>query len=710
MTSKWIPRSAIAVAAVIAAVGLAPAFLGSGAWMVLGTAAAGAFGAGVTAYLAWIRGLAWSEALLLSTGGFAVAAVASAGGAPGSAWWGLSEGWAYLVSSSSPVDPEPGLRVLPLAVAWWGTTIGSELLRRPTPLLPLVGPLIGLGITSLVSVGDSRMVEAQGSGLVVVLLVLVRPRNTGALGAAALVALAAPIVAPRLPHASQFDRYDLRQHQDRSWDPLVAPSPLVNLKASLKEGRSDEVAFRVHSDHPLTRWSLAVLDNYDGTVWAVGDRLLPVDSVFPADPKSAGEASTSVEYRLEIAALRGPWVPTIGRTVESDDSLDLRFHPATGTVAAPSWLESGDTLDVVAVARPELTLTELAAATAGSALSDELDLVPPRLRDRAGDLFEGHDAGTARVVALARTFVGEGFYDHGPTARPGHSLARLNEFVGETTTGYAEQYAAAAGLLTRIGDLPTRVVVGYQIPADRYRDGRAEVVGDDVSAWIEVNTVEHGWVPVDVTPDRSREPETESPGVSIQEVAVPNPPPPPPPPEAPPPLSQGDSDAEDRAAETPERSDAVAVPPALAFAGRGLGFASGLLSLAALAVVALKSRRRRHRRKGSPGERVIGAWEELLDGLSDAGLGKPPAGSPRETARSYCRRNPDLESTSPTLEALTTQVDRAHFSAQPPSESDADEAWVACDAVLSTMRRSRRRWERICMTTDPRSLWTWAHR
>ena len=80
---------------------------------------------------------------------------------------------------------------------------------------------------------------------------------------------------------------------------------------------------------------------------------------------------------------------------------------------------------------------------------------------------------------------------------------------------------------------------------DAWQDGTAEVTANDISAWVELDAGELGWVPVDVTPDRSRVPDPDSQGATTQEIAMPNPPPPPPPPPNVEPPRQRDDEPED---------------------------------------------------------------------------------------------------------------------------------------------------------------------
>ena len=101
--------------------------------------------------------------------------------------------------------------------------------------------------------------------------------------------VAAPIVGPRLPLAEAHERFDLRRYQVPPFDPLAVPSPLVQLKASLKDERKDDVVFTVEGDTEVERWPVAVLTDYDGVVWTVADpdrhpdaaEFVPVDTQLP---------------------------------------------------------------------------------------------------------------------------------------------------------------------------------------------------------------------------------------------------------------------------------------------------------------------------------------------------------------------------------------------------------------------------------------------
>ena len=78
--------------------------------------------------------------------------------------------------------------------------------------------------------------------------------------------------------------------------------------------------------------------------------------------------------------------------------------------------------------------------------SEELELLPPPVRNLAADLVEGKETGWAQMAAIRDKFVNEGFYDVTPETPPGHSYARISEMLGDPAriVGYEEQYAAAA--------------------------------------------------------------------------------------------------------------------------------------------------------------------------------------------------------------------------------------------------------------------------
>ncbi|MEO5899636.1 MAG: DUF4129 domain-containing transglutaminase family protein, partial [Ilumatobacteraceae bacterium] len=341
--------------------------------------------------------------------------------------------------------------------------------------------------------------------------------------------------------------------------------------------------------------------------------------------------------------------------------------------------------------------------------SAQLDGLPPSIRNLGADIVEGKAFGWAQVAAIRDTLRNDGFYDASPTAPPGHSFFRLAEFLADRkkVVGYEEQYAAAAAVLLRITQLPTRVVVGYVVPDAAWKNGGADVVAGDISAWVEVLVDGTGWVPVDVTPARTRTPAQDQQGSATQDVAVPDPPPPPPPP---PDVQVVTANHDDESSDKPPvltaSGEAVAAPvwttPRIVAASSGSLLL--LLALAAAAVLLMKVlRRRRRRRAPAPAVRIAGAWNELADRCRDAGVPLPPHTTPLEAARAYLATERSAGAVRVQLDALVGTIDRAAYHAEPPHEDDAARAWDSCDGVVAALVQGRGWSNRLRMRLDPRT-------
>ena len=560
--------------------------------------------------------------------------------------------------------------------------------------------------------------------------------TTGAI--VALVAVVAPWLGPRLPLAEANERYDLRDDVVPPWNPLLLPSPLTQLKPTLdKEGEDTErrpVMFTVESDEQPTQFATAVMGSYDGRVWTVGSgvgsaptEFRPVDSRMPAPPDEiAGDDVVSAT--VTIGDLRGPWVPTPGwprsfavTQLPGDDAPDdvvVRENINTGTIAIPTGLSEGATYQVTAQRTLQLDEDELATHTMRP-LSDDLDLsvLPPKINNLAGDFTAGANGWDA--MAKIRDELARGFYVADEQSPPGHSYYRLDLFLDEPDRifGYEEQYAAAAALMGRIKDLPTRVVVGYEIPADRYVDGKADVRENDLTAWIEARVDDVGWVPIDVTPSRPLEPDEKQQQTVPREAPTPNDQPPPPPP---PQLDVvPDNKEEEEKPEDEEEKEfepivhefaGPSIRPIVTAAGAG-GF--GLIALFVSVVVGFKVYRSRRRRRAKvPAHRIAGAWRELADRYHEAGVPIPKRATPLETAHAYLSTERSANDVRPALLGLVSNVDRAAWHHDPPAAEQADEAWGYCDGVLSALADDRSWLQRTKMRLDPRPLWrrdVWLH-
>jgi transglutaminase-like putative cysteine protease len=739
----------VAAMSMVAAIGFRSTLSG---WSFVSAAAIGTIGASAIVLFARQRRLLLGESVALSAVAFVVLGGVAVGGVPTPGAYadfasGLIDGWADLLSAAPPADITGELRALPFTVAWLAAAIGGEVARHTRrPGLPAIGPILALALSLLFTVEERWLALAQGAGILAGTLALITVsqrhgrrvavsatddefdaaavstnRRRLAFGAVLVVGavIAAPIVGPRLPLAEAHDRFDLRRYQVPPFDPLAVPSPLVQLKASLKDDRREDVVFTVTGDE-VDRWPVAVLTDYDGVVWTVADpdrhaaaaEFVPVDTQLPELDDELPPGGRTVEHTVEIHDLGGFFLPAAGTPVRLTftDDPDPRMNLGTGTVALPGGLPSEFTYQVTSAVGPVAGDAELDGAPITPVdRSEELELLPPPVLNLAADLTEGKQTGWEQMAAIRDKFVEQGFYDVTPDTPPGHSYARIAEMLSDPAriVGYEEQYAAAAAVIARVAELPARVVVGYRLPADRWRNGSAEVHAGDIAAWVELDAGPLGWVPVDVTPDRSRTPDPETQGSTTEQIAVPNPPPPPPPPPEIPPPRQEDDEVENEESFEPiahqfERSGGLGVVAWVAIGAAGVPLL--LLVLFAALVVAWKVlRRRRRRRRGSTTAQVAGAWAEAVDRCTETGLPKPKRTTPHEAVGIYASDG-SLGDVEADLRRLAGEVDRAAFAAEPPGPAHVERAWTCSDRVTAELRRRRGATQRLRMRLDPRPL------
>ena len=505
-----LPMAIVAAMSAVAATGLHGVFVD---WSFLPSAIIGAVAAAMVVLLTRVARLGAPDSVLVSLVAFVVVGVIATSGLPTpdaveTFFRGLIDGWARLLSSTPPADVTAELRVLPFTVAWFGASVGGELLRvRRLPGLAALGPVLALVLTMLITLEDRRVALMQGAVMVAGALALgflqqregdelvrrsheqaVEPRRgfagiASAVAIAAVVTVAAPLVGPRLPLASANERFDLRELQTPPFDPLEEPSMLAQVKAGLLDEYADEIVFSVRSDVALDRFPLVVLEHYTNEFWSVADtstaaaEFRPVDTRFPAPPDAELGDRRVVRATIEVGAFdeiaRGEftpvWLPRVGWpiSIRSDEPLDLRFATRTGTVAvAPDGPPRGTVYEIESAV--PFSLDDPLVRRAPISQVEPLDLAVPQLRDFAADVLEGASVGWEQVEAIRTRLVDTGFYDSRPTTesgRPGHSLGRLAELVDDPDriVGFEEQYAALAGLIARGAGLPARVVVGYRI-------------------------------------------------------------------------------------------------------------------------------------------------------------------------------------------------------------------------------------------------------
>ncbi|MHB8669310.1 MAG: transglutaminase family protein [Acidimicrobiales bacterium] len=579
------------------------------------------------------------------------------------------------------------------------------------------------------SLSDRTVYSALGSA-----------RTGLALSAAAT--LVAALVGPLLPGARSAALVGWRAGPTSSATRITI-SPLVDIRARLLD-QTEVEAFTVQADHP-SYWRLTELDRFDGHLWSsLGTYRSTTRDLANPPPGNPGSAATTIHQRFGIEALSSIWLPAAfvphrlsgpGHTRFDDDSASILterasangLHYSVDSVVpspTPADLAGASANEVRTVDPRELGLptdfpadvTALARAvtTPGSpsaeAVCRRFGCAPSERRK--GPLTPYHQA-----LAL-QTYLRNGFTYDVAGVPPGHDEDALRRFLFVTRRGYCEQFAGSYAAMARSIGLPARVAVGFT-PGSPDAEGTFHVKGKDAHAWPEVYLgPAEGWVAFEPTPGR---------GLTSAEaytgVAAPTPTPLQP--------SGGSAQQPAPTPRAPATPHPVTVPPppaptkapirhqrmsswrALLVALIGLLLALG----SAASAVPLAARWRRSRRRAmatTPEARVLLAWADAAESLARVGLVRARS----ETIAEYARRSGPRLTPGPTtalvdvtaishakdLEMLARAAGAAAYGAVPVGADLAESAERAARAVISNLRASMTRSERLRRAIDPRSL------
>ena len=305
-------------------------------------------------------------------------------------------------------------------------------------------------------------------------------------------------------------------------------------------------------------------------------------------------------------------------------------------------------------------------------------------------------------------FKTSGFLSHGLASdsvpsRAGHGADRLIELFTRTQmVGDEEQYAAAMALMARHLGYPARVVMGFA-PEIGEDAEEVEVVGDDVTAWVEVPFEGVGWIGFRPTPDQ----------VDVPQEQTPKPKSEPQPQVRQPPRAEqtedellttveiDDTDDDDR--------DRPFVLPAWAWVAiAAVGIPAVALLAPMLVVASMKAARRRRRRRGANDRQAAGAWEELVDRYAELGLDPPTRGSRLQVARAMEQQlaeqglapsgAPGAAEATPSvlrLSTLAATIDRDVFGGGAVGDTVVTDRWKATDAAVDAVARAAGRLRRL---------------
>ena len=749
-------RSAATVALDVALLGLLAVIAAAAFWPVYRdlsyvVAVGGALAAGTIVALAGAR-FRWPSfaVLLVAVGVFlvlgvplAVPARAIAGVLP--SWEGILDllsgvayGWKQLLTITLPVGDYQALLV-PAFLLFFATSLTSVTIavRARFPELAVVPPVIAflvaiafgpdevpwpvplaLGMLSAVLVflvwhrwrrrreairtlaratpdAEGRPLETAGDAALGI-------RGVVAGGLILAIASAAALGAATLAPVTG-ERDVLRSAVVQPFDPRDYPSPLAGFRRYLRDDRADDVMLRVSGLPAGTRLRVATLDSYDGVVYAVGSSAVDgASGTFVRIPQSVDQGGVSgerVSFDVEVVDYRGVWLPDAGAfesiAFSGDRAAALTdafyYNSATGTAAVLGGLGDGDAYRVDAILPDQPSAGEIGELTPGDAEVARLGEIPEELALYLEERVRALTAPGARLAAMLDALRADGYISHGlgedePPSRSGHGADRIAELVtAPRMIGDAEQYAVAAALMARQLGFPARVVFGF-LPEG------GVVRGGDVTAWIEIDTAQYGWVAIDPVPEERPIPEEEPEDQS--QVARP-PSIVPPPPDRP--DSQTDQTAPDSTQEDPDTLDPFLT--ALLGVARVVGI--GLLVLAIVLapfvlVVAAKARRRRLRRTAPDVvQRISGGWDEFADAVLDHGFAAPPAATRSELAA--------VAGGLPSR-VLAAVADRAVFAPERADPADADRVWDAVGDLRASLDLGLTRRQRLRALISLRSL------
>ncbi|MGW6930006.1 transglutaminase family protein [Lentzea sp. NPDC054927] len=663
---------------------------------------------GVTAALGHRR--LWSVAVLTVLGPVLVVVFGVFRGDSSLALGSLRGSWNRLLTVVVPVEPWDELLTVP-ALATWAAAFTAVLLvlRTRNVLAPLAPPLAGF-LFALVVAGNQT--GGHATATVVFLsaalpLIAVRahrstgtvrvegqsPRSIAALATAALLVVVSALLGvaggQALPLASGEHRFDPRDRLAPAITSTDTVSPLSRVKGQLRETPA-RTLFTVRVARQdvdrIDRVRTAALDVFDGTTWKSRDEYRMAGSHLTADP--AQTRGTPVTARIELNEFSGPYLPVIGwpSRLTADGQDRFGFDPGSGVVVGTSTNLSRLSYEVTGEVVVKPYHEELAqAVTTPNNAPDLPGGVPDALRELAARYTMPRPVD--RLQVLLADLQDKPNQLNSP---PGHSYAAVTRMMTDPANagGFVEQHVSAFTLFARMWGYPARVAVGYRL--GDHRDGLFEVSNLEAYAWSEVHFAEYGWVTFDPAFSVSRGALTPPP--EVPRVAPPSPAAPATAAAAAPPASSPPAEAADGwgFGWTAVLRDTLLLVPALAV----------LLMVAGGFVIIAKAHRRRQRRT-NPGHaaRVLGAWHELLDRLTERGISPPLSFTFHEVAD-------HVGDFGDTVRAAARLATTATYAPEDIGRPEADQAWHLTDRLRTELRSQHGRAAALLAAANPRPLWT----
>jgi transglutaminase-like putative cysteine protease len=486
-----------------------------------------------------------------------------------------------------------------------------------------------------------------------------------ALGMAAVVALAAAFVGPRLPGAESDAVYETRGGNSGNVTNVV--SPLVDIRSRLTN-RSNAELFTVRADFE-SYWRLSALPRFNGTEWGLPERAL---SRVDGELAEARDGSRQLRQEITITSLGDKFVPAAADPLAASPQDGLRWNADFSTLLKTDGdLALGDTFEIVS-ASPRFDVAALQAATSTDAGDSIYVELPEGFPSSVGELARSvtADATTPYETALTLQNWFRSEFTYSLEVQAGHSNTAIEGFLRDRV-GYCEQFAGTYAAMMRTLDIPARVAVGFT--PGNFNGERFSVLGKNAHAWPEVWFDDLGWVPFEPTPGRgapgsenytSVEPQQDATGIDPDAATAEQAPavePAPPTTVAEPRATTPDGEPVvpvdvDQSAATTGGADGAGTPTdeGRSFPVRGLLFFTLLGAL--LAAPALIRRWRRNRVPQDLPSAVAMLWSRSLDDLREVGLRPKASVTPVEQAAAAAATFPVIARPFGSLAAALTEV------------------------------------------------------
>ncbi|RLP76083.1 transglutaminase domain-containing protein [Mycetocola tolaasinivorans] len=649
--------------------------------------------------------------------------------------WAAVAGWKQIVTVEPPLGTYRGVLVPALIVVFGCAMAAHWLLDRTRSrgwsLLPVV-VILGFGIA--MGPSDPPLTVASGIalagcgllwGTLLTLGVFARARGDAptrggfaarssrgmsallVVGIAASAGLAAGIaVEPRL------DREVARTRVVAPFDPRQFVSPLVAYRNSVTSPANAQTQLEIEGVPAGTRVRLATLDDYDGQVFSSGAGASETESAAGAGSyrqvpvrMSDPEPGDPVSVRITVRELSGVWLPIVGspRSVafaDIDRAEHFYYNGPANAAALAEGITPGLTYSLETVLPEDLDDGALAGLRPGTALQSDAPVSPALLEQAAEGFAPTWLTPGERLLEITR-WLRSGYISHSgegePFTRPGHSAGRLNVLAESAPLmGDAEQYSTALAVLARGIGFPSRVVLGYVANSER-------ILGDDLTAWTEVQDASGRWIGIDPVPlVREIPPDEETP---VEAQPQPETVLPPPPAIIEDPLDSRATDDEGTPEEE-EPAEWLATLLAIWHGGWPVLLAAVILFLPLWGLALVRGvRRRRRRRRDRARRTLVGGWNEVRDALIDRGTDVPVSATRFETVRAWSSADPRATpETAVRVSVLAERANAAEFARDQVSTAEVSAYWAELRQELRALSAGEGPWARFRRFLTARSI------